>query len=43
MRDMEAALSELRWQEKNVSVISLVMDYNPGWEQSPKRSLLHGK
>lgn len=40
---MEGALSELRWQEQNVSVISLVIDYNLGWEWNPKGCLLHGK
>lgn len=40
---MEAALNELRWQEQNVSVVSLVINYNPGWEWNPKGCLLHGK
>lgn len=43
MRDMEAALSELKWQEQNVSVVSWVISYNPGWEWNPKGCLLHGK
>lgn len=40
---MEAALNELRWQEQNVSVASLVINYSPGWEWNPKGCLLHGK
>lgn len=36
---MEGALSELKWQEQNVSVVSLIINHNPGWEWNPKGCL----
>lgn len=43
IRDLEKAYDELKWQEQNVNVASLVIDHNLGWELNPKGSLLCGR
>lgn len=43
IRDLERAYDELKWQEQNVSVASLVIKHNLGWELNPKGYFLCGK
>lgn len=43
IRDLDRAYDELKWQEQNVNVTSLVIEHSLGWESNPKGSLLCGK
>lgn len=43
IRDLERAYDELKWQEQNVNVTSLVFDHNLGWELNPKGWFLCGR
>lgn len=43
IRDLERAYDELKWQEQNVNVASLVIGHKLGWELNPKGCLLRAK
>lgn len=40
IRDLERAYDELKWQEQNVNVASLVIEHDLGWELNTKGYLL---